>query len=87
MFPKIFVCFSFSPLLLCVYLYFNTGLLIMAAKFEFEDRQDTSAARVLFQEGLRTNSSSQKLWLEVLLIIIIYITIVIIFLFSIIEWN
>lgn len=37
----------------------------MAAKFEFEERQGTSAARVLFQEGLRANGDSQKLWLEV----------------------
>lgn len=37
----------------------------MAAKFEFEERQDTMAARVLFQEGLRTNRESEKLWLEV----------------------
>ncbi|XP_019852946.1 PREDICTED: U3 small nucleolar RNA-associated protein 6 homolog isoform X2 [Amphimedon queenslandica] len=42
----------------------NVGLWIMAAKFEFEERQDTTAARVLFQEGLRTNRESEKLWLE-----------------------
>lgn len=42
----------------------NIGLWIMAAKFEFEERQDTMAARVLFQEGLRTNRESEKLWLE-----------------------
>ena len=37
----------------------------MAAKFEFEERQDAMATRVLFQEGLRTNRESEKLWLEV----------------------
>jgi U3 small nucleolar RNA-associated protein 6 len=36
----------------------------MAAKFEFEDRKDVNASRSLFQQGLRVNRSSKKLWIE-----------------------
>ena len=37
----------------------------MAAKFEFEEMKDVSAARALIQQGLRANSDSKQLWLEV----------------------
>ena len=37
----------------------------MAAKFELEELNDVSAARVLIQQGLRSNSDSKHLWLEV----------------------
>ena len=37
----------------------------MAAKFELEELNDVSAARVLIQQGLRANSDSKHLWLEV----------------------
>ena len=40
----------------------------MAAKFEFEELKDVSAARTLLQRGLRANSDSKHLWLEVSLI-------------------
>jgi U3 small nucleolar RNA-associated protein 6 len=39
-------------------------LWLMAAKFEFEDRKDVNASRSLFQQGLRVNRSSKKLWIE-----------------------
>lgn len=41
------------------------GLWVMAAKFEMEELNDVSAARVLIQQGLRANSDSKHLWLEV----------------------
>ena len=43
----------------------------MAAKFELEELNDVSAARVVIQQGLRANSNSKHLWLEVSLIIFI----------------
>lgn len=37
----------------------------MAAKWEFEDNNNIPNCRALFQRGLRVNSSSKQLWLEV----------------------
>ena len=37
----------------------------MAAKFELEELNNASAARVLIQQGLRANAESKRLWLEV----------------------
>lgn len=51
---------------LCFLMYcFLTDLWISAAKYQFEDLKDVSSARALLQQGLRANTSSQKLWLEV----------------------
>ena len=45
------------------------ALWVMAAKFELEELNDISAARVVIQQGLRANSNSKHLWLEVSLLI------------------
>ena len=37
----------------------------MAAKWEFEDNKNVPNCRALFQRGLRVNSASKQLWLEV----------------------
>lgn len=42
----------------------------MAAKFEFEELKNVSAARTLIQQGLRVNSESKHLWLEVKLLVL-----------------
>lgn len=49
------------------YLLYNvlSGLWIMAAKWEFEENKNIPNSRSLLQRGLRVNSSSQQLWLEV----------------------
>ncbi len=41
------------------------GLWVMAAKFQFEDLKDVTAARSLLQQGLRANQTSKHIWLEV----------------------
>lgn len=41
------------------------NLWIMAAKWEFEENKNIPNSRSLLQRGLRVNSSSQQLWLEV----------------------
>ncbi|KAJ3102701.1 U3 snoRNP protein [Phlyctochytrium bullatum] len=37
---------------------------ILSAKWEFEDNNDMTSARILFQRALRINPESQQLWLE-----------------------
>ena len=69
-----------------VQLFIYLGLWIMAAKFEFEERQDANAARTLFLQGLRVNSSCKKLWLEVNHTATVYYNRVYVFL-SIIGWS
>lgn len=59
-----------SNVLFCTFqyekiLYFCLGLWVMAAKFELEELNDVPAARVLILQGLRANSDSKLLWLEV----------------------
>ena len=41
------------------------ALWVMAAKFELDELNDVSAGRVVIQQGLRANSNSKHLWLEV----------------------
>ena len=55
-----FVCSNMKKIL-----WILLGLWVMAAKFELEELNDVSAARVLIQQGLRANSDSKLLWLEV----------------------
>lgn len=44
----------------------QASLWVRAARYEFERNHHADAARVLFQQGLRFNRSSQLLWLEFL---------------------
>ena len=41
------------------------ALWIMAAKFEFDSRRDTAAARSVFQQSIKANPDNQHLWTEV----------------------
>ncbi|KAJ3105388.1 U3 snoRNP protein [Phlyctochytrium planicorne] len=46
---------------------------ILAAKWEFEDNNDMTSARVLLQRGLRINSESKNLWHEYFKLELLYI--------------
>jgi hypothetical protein len=47
------------------FVFWEIGLWIMAAKFEFEVMVSPSSARSLFQRALRLMPQEKKLWLEV----------------------
>ena len=44
-----------------------TALWIMAARFEFDTRKDTAAARTIFQQSIKANHGNKHLWIEVLI--------------------
>ena len=57
---------KYGNLIILIYVHVLVlALWVMAAKFELEELNDISAARVVIQQGLRANSNSKHLWLEV----------------------
>ena len=51
----------------------NTGLWIMAAKYEFEDRNNIKTARTLLQRALRLNPKCCNLWVEYFRLELLYV--------------